>query len=50
MSELGAASGIVGIISFCLQIINGLLDYYGPWKDQDSDVANICTSLLFEFL
>ena len=45
MAELGVAAGVVGIISFGIQIAQGLLQYYGSWRDQDSDVADMCASL-----
>jgi hypothetical protein len=45
MAELGVAASVVGIISFGIQIAQGILQYYGSWKDQDSDVADMCASL-----
>lgn len=42
---LGVAGSVVGIVSLGIQITQGLLKYYGSWKDQDSDVADMCTSL-----
>jgi len=45
MPGLDVAAGVVGIISFSLQICQGILQYYGSWKDQDSEVANMCASL-----
>lgn len=45
MAELGVAASVVGIISFGIQIAQGLLQYYGSWRDQDSDVADMCASL-----
>jgi hypothetical protein len=45
MAELGVMASVVGITSFGLQIAEGLLQYYGSWKDQDSDVADMCVSL-----
>ena len=38
-------SAVVGIVSFGIQVTKGLVDYYSSWKDQDSDIAHICTSL-----
>ena len=45
MAELGVAASVVGILSFGIEIAQGLLQYYGSWKDQDSDVADMCASL-----
>ena len=45
MAELGVAGSVVGIISFGIQIAQGLLQYYGSWRDQDSDIADMCASL-----
>jgi hypothetical protein len=45
MAELGVAGSVVGIISFGIQIAQGLLRYYGSWRDQDSDIADMCASL-----
>jgi len=45
MAELGVAASVVGITSFGIQITQGILQYYGSWRDQDSDVANMCASL-----
>jgi hypothetical protein len=45
MAELGVAASVVGIMSFGIQIAQGLLQYYESWRDQDSDVADMCASL-----
>jgi ankyrin repeat domain-containing protein 50 len=45
MAELGVASGVIGIVSFGVQITQGLLTYYGSWKDQDNNVLDMCASL-----
>lgn len=45
MAELGAAASVAGIISFGIQIAQGLLYYYGSWRDQDDNVADMCVSL-----
>jgi ankyrin repeat domain-containing protein 50 len=45
MAELGILSGAVGLVSFGIQITQGLLEYYGSWKDQDTDVSDMCASL-----
>lgn len=42
---LGVAGSVFGIVSLGIQITEGLLKYYGSWKDQDNDVADMCTSL-----
>jgi len=41
----GVASSVVGIVSLGIQLTQGLLKYYGSWKDQDNVVADMCTSL-----
>ena len=45
MAELGVAASVVGIISFGIKLTQGLLQYYGSWRDQDSNVADMCASL-----
>ena len=45
MAELGMAASVVSVISFGIQIAQGLIQYYGSWRDQDSDVADMCASL-----
>jgi hypothetical protein len=45
MAEFGVAASVVSIASFGIQIAQGLLQYYGSWRDQDSDVADMCASL-----
>ena len=45
MAELGVAASVVGIISLGIQVAQGLLQYYGSWRDQDSDIADMCASL-----
>jgi hypothetical protein len=45
MAELGVAASVIGIISFGIHTAQGLLQYYGSWRDQDSDVADMCASL-----
>jgi len=42
---LGVAGSVVGIVSLGIQVTQGLLKYYGSWKDQDSDVSEMCISL-----
>jgi hypothetical protein len=42
---LGVAGSVVGIVSLGIQLTQGLLKYYGSWKDQDNVVAEMCTSL-----
>jgi hypothetical protein len=42
---LGVASSIVGIVSLGIQVAQGLLTYYGSWKDQDTDISNMCISI-----
>jgi hypothetical protein len=45
MAELGVAASVIGIASFGIQIAQGILQYYGSWRHQDSDVADMCVSL-----
>jgi ankyrin repeat domain-containing protein 50 len=45
MAELGVASSVIGIISFGIQLAQGIQQYYGSWKDQDAQVASMCASL-----
>lgn len=42
---LGVAGSVVGIVSLGIQVTQGLLKYYGSWKDQDSDISDMCASL-----
>jgi hypothetical protein len=42
---VGVVSNVVGIISFGIQVAQGLLRYYASWKDQDQDIADMCASL-----
>ena len=42
---LGVAGSVVGIVSLGIQLTQGLLKYYGSWKDQDSDISDMCASL-----
>jgi hypothetical protein len=45
MAEAGVVASAVGILSFGIQIAQGFLKYYGSWKDYDSDILNLCSSL-----
>ena len=45
MAELGVAASVISIISFGIQIAQGLQQYYESWRDQDSEVADMCASL-----
>lgn len=42
---LGVAGSVVGIVSLGIQLTQGLLKYYGSWKDQDNDISDMCASL-----
>lgn len=42
---LGVAGSVVGIVSLGIQLTQGLLKYYGSWKDQDIVVEDMCISL-----
>jgi ankyrin repeat domain-containing protein 50 len=41
----GVAGSAVGIISAGIQTAQGILWYYGAWKDRDDDISNMCASL-----
>jgi hypothetical protein len=45
MAELGVAGSAVGIISLGIQVCQGLIQYYGSWKDAPKDVAQMCESM-----
>lgn len=45
MAGVGEAASVVGILSFGIEIAQGLLQYYGSWKDQDGNVADMCASI-----
>lgn len=45
MAELGVAGGAVGIISLGIQVCQGLIQYYGSWKDAPKNVAQMCRSV-----
>ncbi|PON30014.1 hypothetical protein TGAM01_v201380 [Trichoderma gamsii] len=42
---LGVASGVVGIVSFGIELCQGLLEYYNSWKDAESEVTTTYNSL-----
>jgi ankyrin repeat domain-containing protein 50 len=41
----GLAASVVGVVSLGIQVAQGILQYYGSWRDQDSDVADMCASI-----
>lgn len=45
MEVLGVASGAAGILSLGIAVCQGLLQYYGSWKDAESDVAGMYESI-----
>ena len=45
MEALGVASGAAGILSLGIAVCQGLLQYYGSWKDAESDVAGMYESI-----
>ena len=45
MEVLGIASGAAGIISLGIAVCQGLLQYYGSYKDAESDVADMYESI-----
>lgn len=42
---LGVAGSAVGIISLGIQVCQGLIEYYGSWKDAPKYVARMCKSV-----
>lgn len=42
---LGVASGVVGIVSFGIELCQGLLEYYSSWKDAESEVITTYNSI-----
>lgn len=42
---LGVASGVVGIVSFGIELCQGLLEYYNYWKDAESEVITTYNSI-----
>lgn len=42
---LGIASGAAGLVSLGIQLCQGLLEYYGSWKDADSEVMTTFNAL-----
>jgi hypothetical protein len=45
MAELAVAGSAVGIISLGIQACQGLLQYYGSWKDAPKGVTQMCKSV-----
>ena len=43
---LSIAASAAGLVSLGLTVCSGLLDYYSAWKDQPSDVSEMCESLV----
>ena len=44
MDHLSIAAGTAGLLSTGITICNGLLDYYGSWKDAEEDVRRMYSS------
>jgi hypothetical protein len=44
MAEFGVAGSAVGVISLGIQVCQGLVQYYGSWKDCRKDIATMCKS------
>ena len=42
---LSITASAAGLVSLGLTVCSGLLDYYNVWKDQPSDVSDMCESL-----
>lgn len=45
MAELGVVGSAVGIVSFGIQVCQGLARYYGSRRDGRGDIEATCTSL-----
>jgi hypothetical protein len=45
MAELGVVGSAVGIVSLGIQVCQGLLKYYGAWKDSQKDISTMYTSV-----
>lgn len=43
MAELAGTA--VGVISLGIQVCQGLVEYYGSWRDAPKDVARMCQSI-----
>ncbi len=43
---LSIGASAAGLVSLGLTVCSGLLDYYNAWKDQPSDVSDMCESLI----
>jgi hypothetical protein len=41
----GVASGVTGVVSLGLTVCQGLLTYYGSWKDAPADVERMLKSI-----
>jgi ankyrin repeat domain-containing protein 50 len=42
MDAFSAAGSAVGVISLGLQVCQGLMQYYGTWKDGRQDISRMC--------
>ena len=42
---LSFTASAAGLVSLGLTVSSGLLNYYGAWKDQHSNVSTMCESL-----
>lgn len=42
---LGIASGVAGIVSFGIELCQGLLEYYHSWKDAETEVLTTVNSI-----
>ena len=45
MAELAAVTGAAGLVSLGLQVCGGLVQYYGAWKDFDTQTASFCNRI-----
>jgi hypothetical protein len=45
MAEFGVAGSAVGVISLGIQVCQGLMQYYGSWKDGRENIVTMCKSV-----
>lgn len=45
MAELGVLSGVAGLISLGITVVQGLLDYYKASRSSSDDINRMCESL-----
>jgi hypothetical protein len=45
MAGFGVTGSAIGVISLGIQVCQGLVQYYGSWKDSRKDIAKMCKSV-----